>query len=61
MIDSASHLTNKFTCVIQCTYIFSGLYYYAGSLMYYLIYKWYSPKTTTVFKPPYFLNRQELV
>ena len=61
MIDSASHLTNKFPCVIPCKNIFYGLYYYAGSLIYYLIYKWYSPKTATGFLPPYFLNRQELV
>lgn len=61
MIDSASHLTSKFPCVIPCKNIFYGVYYYIGSLMYYLIYKWYSPKTTTAFHSPYFLNRTELV
>ena len=60
MIDSAPHLTTKIPFVIPCTSIFSALYYYVGSVVYYAIYKLYSPITPTVFQMPYFLTRQEL-
>jgi glycerol-3-phosphate dehydrogenase len=60
MIDSASHLTKKVPCVLPCTNAFYAGYYYLGSYLYYLIYKWFSPKTHTAFAPPYFLSRQEL-
>lgn len=61
MIDSASHLTTKVPLVIPCGNLFSGLYFYVGSLMYYWIYQWYTPSTETQFKAPYLLNRQELI
>jgi glycerol-3-phosphate dehydrogenase len=61
MIDSAPHLTTKIPFVIPCTNTFTTLYYYMGSLMYYWIYKYFSPNTKTVFRPPYMINRQELV
>lgn len=61
MIDSAPHLTAKLPFVIPCTNVFSAIYYYVGSVVYYLIYKLYSPVTPTSFRMPYFLNREELV
>lgn len=61
MIDSASHLTSKVPFVIPCTNLFYGLYYYIGSMVYYLIYEWFAPKNGTIFNAPYFLNRQELL
>ena len=42
MIDSASHLTSKVPFVIPCENMFYSIYYYAGSLIYYWIYNWYS-------------------
>jgi glycerol-3-phosphate dehydrogenase len=60
MIDSAPHLTTKIPFVIPCTNMFNAFYYYIGSMVYYMIYLFYSPMTPTVFKMPYFLNREEL-
>jgi glycerol-3-phosphate dehydrogenase len=60
MIDSAPHLTTKLPFVIPCTNVFKAIYYYVGSVVYYLIYKLYSPETPTAFRMPYFLNREEL-
>lgn len=57
MIDSAEHLTAKIPFVIPCTNVFSAFYYYAGSLMYYLIYDWFALKNKTSFKMPYFIDR----
>jgi glycerol-3-phosphate dehydrogenase len=57
MIDSAPHLTVKLPFVIPCTNIFKAVYYYVGSVVYYLIYWLCSPLTPTVFRMPYFLNR----
>lgn len=60
MIDSAPHLTTKLPFVIPCTNMFQALYYYVGSMVYYLIYKLYSPLTPTAFRMPYMLSREEL-
>jgi glycerol-3-phosphate dehydrogenase len=60
MIDSASHLTNKVPFVIPCTNFLYSLYYYTGSLMYYLIYGWYSNNKGTNFAMPYFMGRNDL-
>lgn len=57
MIDSAEHLTAKIPFVIPCTNVFSAVYYYVGSLMYYLIYHWFAPAGKTAFKMPYFMDR----
>lgn len=60
MIDSAPHLTTKLPFVIPCSNVFKAVYYYVGSVVYYLIYSLYSPVTPTVFRMPYFLSREEL-
>ena len=60
MIDSAPHLTTKIPFVIPCSNTLVAIYYYIGSMMYYLIYKYYSPNTKTAFNRPYFLNRTQL-
>ena len=60
MIDSAPHLTTKLPFVIPCSNVFQAVYYYVGSVVYYLIYSLYSPVTPTAFRMPYFLSREEL-
>lgn len=60
MIDSASHLTAKIPIVIPCTNMFYSCYYYLGSLVYYLIYSWYSDHKGTEFSMPYFMGRSDL-
>ena len=60
MIDSAPHLTTKLPFVIPCSNVFQAVYYYVGSVVYYLIYSLYSPATPTAFRMPYFLSREEL-
>lgn len=60
MIDSAPHLTTKVPFVIPCGNMFAAFYYYLGSMMYYMIYRYYAPDTKTKFNAPYFLNRSEL-
>ena len=44
MLDSAPYLTTKIPFVIPCTNMFYSLYYYIGSMVYYWIYRMYSPK-----------------
>jgi glycerol-3-phosphate dehydrogenase len=58
MIDSAPHLTTKLPFVIPCSNVFKAMYYYVGSVVYYLIYRIYSPATPTAFRMPYFLSRE---
>lgn len=40
--------------------MFSALYYYIGSVVYYSIYHYFAPKTPTSFNLPYFFNREEM-
>jgi hypothetical protein len=58
MLDSAPYLTAKIPFVIPCTNVFQAAYYYVGSFIYYLIYHYYAPKSTTNFNMPYFINRE---
>lgn len=60
MIDSAPHLTTKIPFVIPCSNILTASYYYVGSILYYLIYYSFAPKTKTAFNFPYLINREEL-
>lgn len=60
MIDSAPHLTNKISIVLPSTNPFQTIYYYAGMVMYYLIYAFCHPATGTKFNFPYFLNWGDL-
>jgi glycerol-3-phosphate dehydrogenase len=46
MIKNAEYLCEKIPFVIPSPNFFKTLYYYAGSVVYYLIYFYYAPKNT---------------
>ena len=60
MIRSASYMNEKVPIVIPYSSSLSAIYYYAGSIMYYLIYWASSPPATPRFSFPFFFTRQEL-
>ena len=60
MIRNASYMNDKVSFVIPCTNSFWSMYYYAGSLIYYMIYLATNLPGTPKFNSPYFLGRQDL-
>jgi|LakMenEpi03Aug12_release.lakeMendotaPanAssembly.Ray.scaffolds.fasta_scaffold66107_2 hypothetical protein len=54
-------MNDKIPFVIPTTSSFASIYYYVGSVVYYLIYWFASEKKNTIkFNFPYFLHRGEL-
>jgi hypothetical protein len=57
MIENAEYLTHKIPFVIPSTSIFKTAYFYAGSVVYYMIYAWYAPRGSTFFHFPTFMHK----
>ena len=53
-------MSEKIPFVIPATNVFKTMYYYAGSVVYYLIYHYYAPKDTVDFNFPTFMHKTEL-
>ena len=60
MIRSASYMNDKVSFVIPTTNTFWTMYYYIGSVVYYMIYWATNLPGTPKFNFPYFLNRFDL-
>lgn len=60
MIKNAEYLTEKIPFVIPATNLFKTMYFYVGSVVYYLIYHHYAPKDTVEFNFPTFMHQSEL-
>ena len=60
MIRNAGYMNDKISFVIPCTNSFWSMYYYIGSVVYYMIYWFTNPKNTPQFSFPYFFHGNDL-